>query len=266
MSKLIEMLNRIARGNDEPLGFGARAAMRTPPLALVCILPMAADPLVKAAIEGGADALILPTAGAGEALPRAVKNADGRPLGVTAHEGAISREDAEAFKGQGADFALTPPGKATLDLLSVDLGWIMRVDNSFAPEELAAMSTMDKVDAVAAAIAGPHRGGDMPETYTLQDMLRLAMVANLTRRPVLLPLQKPLLPENVSLVREAGAAGIIITPHVVEPSPDIMRETIAAFRQAIDRLPRVRPPRRRRDEALVPLVPQVPVVEEEEEI
>ena len=265
MSKLIDLLDRIVQGAEEPLGFGARNAARTPSMALVALLPGATEALVEAALKAGADALILPTAGAASILPMAVDKANGRPVGITAHEGIITREEAESFKAQGADFGLIHPGKATLAVMALDLGWIMRVDNSFAPEELAALGSLDQVGAMAAAIAMGRASTEGPATYTMQDMMRLAVMVRVTRRPVLLPLQKPLPPEYVSAVHDAGAAGIIITPHVVEPVPSSVADLTRALREAIDRLPRSRPLRRWREEGLVPVVPQVQPSDEEME-
>ncbi len=265
MSKLIDLLDRIAQRSDEPLGFGARNAGRVPTMALICLLPEAREDQVEAALQSGADAVLLPTTGAAGVLPRAVSLAQVRPLGVTAHEGAITGQEAEGFREQGADFCLIHPGQAALSVLNVDLGWIMRLDNSFPPEELVAVGSLEKVGAVAAAIAMGRALPDSPSTYTVQDMMRLAAMVRLTRRPVLLALQKPLPAECVSMVREAGATGIIATPHVLESGPAAVAQITRSLRQAIDGLPRVRGGAKRRGEGVVAMVPRLPALEEAQE-
>lgn len=256
MSNFTQMLERIAGRNQPGLGFGPRAAARTSAMALVCLLPRATDAVVEAAIGAGADALILPANGAAPVLEATLKKAAGRPVGVTAHEGLLTRAVVEQLKGMGADFVLIPPARATLDLLELDMGWVMRVDNGFEPEELATFSMFEKVDAVAAAIAMPSRNQqEEDDGYSFHELMRVALVAMSSRRPVLLPLQKHLLPSQVGLARDAGATGLIITPHIVDQTPKAMSETTAAYRKAVDALPRKRPARH--GERLAPIVPHV---------
>ena len=61
MSKLIEKLEQIAEGRVQPLGFSAAPARaKISPMLLVASVPPGEEAKIALAVEGGAEALLLP--------------------------------------------------------------------------------------------------------------------------------------------------------------------------------------------------------------
>jgi len=166
MATLVELLRRATGHGDEQVGFvGAKGGSRPAPLVLIAALPALDAALVQAAVEGGADALVLRPDTIGDHLQEAVAKADGRPWGLrlarqapisgesnrTAEQASLSAEMGRVV-GMGCDFVIMDAHEAAATSLSTAMGHVVTVTPTIPPDLLAALSTVPSIDAVEAAV------------------------------------------------------------------------------------------------------------------
>jgi hypothetical protein len=260
MSKFVELLRQAARGGESSMGFGLtrKAAAQRSAMPLAVALPRNDDTLARAALEAGAAALVLPpNAPGGETI---MKLAGERPCGAFA-EDRLTLAALAALAETGFDFIVLYAHHAPADLQAVNMGRIIAVDHTCDERLIATLNVLD-VDAVLAAILPPAEQG---QPLTFQAVMRYRLLADLVRKPLILPAQAALRPEDVATLWHAGAEALLLSGPVLGENAASLRTTIAAFRQAIAALPRTRRFRRAEEERVVLPITTPAALEEEEQ-
>lgn len=219
--------------------------------ALLVSLPRNDVELGKAALDAGADGLKvhinlrhhasgLDTGSLEDEAPRLAQIiALGAPVGIVpgAGETVASPEDMRRLDAMGIDF---------FDLYADDMpAWMLRMDDT-------AMSVMvafgahcwpwglvedvqgeSRPDMIEASII-EHEGYGGP--LTAADVSAYAEIASRSGLPVIVPTQRAIRPEEVGVLRDAGAAGVLIGAIVTGTDPEPLAQATAQFRQAVDAL------------------------------
>jgi len=260
MSKFVELLRQAARGGESGMGFGlARQAVspRTK-MPLAVALPSQDGALARAALEAGAAALVLPpNATSGETI---LKLAGERPCGVFA-EDRLTPADLAALAETGFDFVVLYAHHAPADLQAVKIGRVIAVDHTYDERLIATINVLD-VDAVLAAVLPPAEQG---QPLTFQSVMRYRLLADLVRKPLIVPAQAALRPEDVATLWHAGAEALLLSGPILGENAASLRTAITAFRQAIAALPRARRFRRAEEERVVLPITTPAALEEEEQ-
>src|SRR4030042_5177301 len=105
MSKFIEKLKRVSEGEAQPLGFGIRAATRTPQMVLGAIVAKDDIGIVAGAFEKGADVLLISMPSVTEGLSelgRVSQLAADVPWGVWLE--SMTPEEVKQVRETGCDF------------------------------------------------------------------------------------------------------------------------------------------------------------------
>ena len=243
-SKLVDRLRQIARGPVAPIGFGRATEVRVPALALIVSLARNDVELAKAALNGGADAVLLhlnqerPEAGVkfgildveSETL-RAVAGASGdKPWGVDLGEGPATADEAKGLVELGADFISARAASASASLLIAEgLARVISVGRDLSPYLVRIIGEMP-IEVVEVSLLDTNRS----QPLTILDVMRYRQIVDLTRQSVVVRTQGIIKPDDVRALREAGVLGLILDIATVGSDPAAVEGTTRAFRQAID--------------------------------
>jgi hypothetical protein len=110
---------------------------------------------------------------------------------------------------------------------------IISIGPGYILEQVKALSEFDAITAIIAALT-PNQGAGMQ--LTLLDITTLKLISRLSTKPIYLPTQRMVRKEDLSLVREQGCNGILLTSTVYGDNADTCKEQIATFRGEIDKL------------------------------
>lgn len=254
MSKLIDALCEMDRIAPQPMGFRtARSVAAKPRLLLITCLPEpeAVDRLAE--ITSGADAVLLTKVSSGARNLRKISEALTVPWGLSLPD--IGKKGIEPIIEAGCDFLVFPPESSALALPKdggeSKVGRILQVESTFDENLLRVINEL-VIDAVYIS--------DVLEIgafLTWQHIMLLQRFGLIVSKPILIRAPEDIGAEGLQLLWETGMDGV-----VVECGPGLK-----ALRESIDKL--TLPARkRRRAEALVPLVKEEaaePELEEEEE-
>ena len=237
MSKLLEKLEHISKGNSKPLGFAAAAAK--PKLANMVIIA-ALDDNDKAAITTAkeyADAILVNSLDSKNTASKS-----GLPWGAPISELA-------AIKECGCDFILLNTQDSPIALLQEEkLCRIIEID-PVMPDGLIRAVNQLPVD--IALIAGDT-------SISMKRLLACQHIANLVGKYLILriPLDTP--KEEVRELWEIGVTGVVV------PVTGDAKKRLAALRQAVDALPASRRRRISKTSATIPQITPAEPTEDEE--
>jgi len=259
MSKFIDKLNRLSRGETQPIGFRAREpASPKPKIQLVAILAQeSAESLTGHVV--GADAgllrIVKPSTGV-EALPKLSQALPDIPWGGWLQGKGLG--GLKQLSKAGCDFIVFPATDTPLTLIeNKEAGRILEVEASLSEGLLRAVNELP-IDAVLVA-------SEQKEGYSLtwQHLMLFQRFAGLLTKPLLVSIPAKVTGSELQALWEAGVSGI-----VVEISPEQPQDSLSKLRQVIDKLEFSLPRRREKVEALLPRLrgeTSTPVPEEEEE-
>jgi hypothetical protein len=216
---------------------------------LVVSLPANKLDLAKAALAGGAQALKVHmnvwhrasgnTFGDFNAnrnfMEDLIKLSGDTPVGLVpgGEDAFISPEELRALEAMGLDFFSAYSHHLPVFMLKSRLSKMVALDYTYTQNTLDAVRDAP-IDVLEASIMGGDQYGK-PLRYA--DILRYADAAGKTKKPVLIPTQKKILPEETPALFEAGCRAIMIGAVVMgEGSPGECEKAAAAFRRAIDAL------------------------------
>lgn len=226
MSRLLDKLEQISKGNSKPMGFAAMAA-KSKLAGMVIIAAVDDNDKAAAAAEEYADAVLLKSL--------AVKNAaskDGLPWGAPAGEPS-------EIKGSGCDFILIDTDKSPIDLLQEEkLCRIIEIDPALSDGQIRAAGQLP-VDIVLIA------GG---EAISMKRLLTCQHIANLVGRYLMVRVPPDISAAELREIWEIGIMGIIV------PVKGDARKELSALRQAVDALPASRRKRGPRASATLPSI------------
>ncbi len=232
MSKLRDRIRRTFQRRPGPLGFAPRNRQADEHRYVIVIAEVAGAAAASAAAEAGADALLHSAGLDGIA---AVSEAAG-DLPVGARLEAAAGGDADALIEAGADFLVFDDAQTeAAALLRDDLGHVALLgDADASEEELRLLQPLD----LDALLVPPSAGA-----LSVRDQLRTRRIAELTRKPLIVPVAAGVSTEELRIWRDAGAP-------VALAGGDAggLEAVIAAARE-------VPAPRERREERPDPLLP-----------
>ena len=239
MSKLSDSIRKALRLETAPLGFRAMARERTRSLVVVVRLDDADPKKIAAAVEKGADIILLRLAKAGEKEAKEAVEAAGEiPCGVWPE--VVDGEDASRLTAAGIDYLVLGAEKTPAPvLLEEKVGYVLVLEGELSDIHLR---TVDLLPLDAVLI--PQGVGPL----TVRAQMELRRIAGLTRKPVMLPVSPQITGAELECLRESGVALLLI-----DGGEKGALEALPALRQAIEALPA---PRRRREERMGAVLPQ----------
>jgi len=259
MSKFIDKLNQLSRGETQPIGFRAREpASPKPKIQLVASLAQeSAESLTGHLV--GADAgllkIVKPSTGI-EALQKLSQALPDIPWGgwlQSSGQGGIKQ-----LTKAGCDFIIFPATNTPLTLIeNKEAGRILEVEASIGEGLLRAINELP----VGAVLVDSEQKEGRPLTW--QDLMLFQRFADLLTKPLLAFIPAKVTGGELQALWEAGVSGVVI-----EISPEQPQDSLKKLRQVIDKLEFSLPRRREKVEALLPRIrgePSTTIPEEEEE-
>jgi hypothetical protein len=228
MGKLSDRVRKAAKAEPAPFGFAA-AARRPTAATLLTIVRLSPSEGAKAAdaAKAGADAVIF----AGDAGK--LKDAGEAVLGAAPDK--TDRKSVAALRDAGADFVVLSHESLAEAMLEEKIGFVLdlRSDLEDTPLRLLADLTLDAV--VVPAPKSP---------VTIERLLELRRISALARAPLLVEDDGTADASLLQLLRESGAAGVIVAASAISK--------LGALRERIAALPTRGKRREEHAEALVP--------------
>jgi hypothetical protein len=198
----------------------------------------------KAAAESGADALILhlnesPTQGARfgglEIEEDSIKeclDTTNIPIGLSIGDArALTVEDWERCVSLGFAFVnMYAHHMPTFVWKDERLAKVGSLGPGYILEQIKAISEFKEFDAFVASFTAVQGFGS---NLNVLDITTLKLITSIVKKPVLLPTQRLIRKEDVSLIRSLSIRGLILTSIVYGSSVETLGETIQDFKTAI---------------------------------
>lgn len=217
-------------------------------MSLLVSLPANSPELARAAVEAGADALKVhinvnhrasgthfgSLAEEAEALTAIREVAGGRPLGVVAGDHAnLPAAEVMGAVGLGFDTISMYAHHLPASWLTIPgANFMVAPDYSYSQAEIEALADLP-VQLVEASVIHPDGYG---QPLTTRDLMKYRQITTWVPKPIVVPSQRRLVPEDVPLLHEAGVRGIMIGAIVTGKEARSLYEATNAFRKAVDRL------------------------------
>jgi len=218
---------------------------------LVVSLPSNDLALVKAAMEGGADAVKVHcnvwhrasghTYGSytenREFIRQLIALCGDVPVGLMpgTSEAFITEAECRELEEMGLSYVSAYSHHLPCFMMeSEKLTNAVAIDPAYSDSTLEAVRASDIEVLEASIVPGEDYGKDL----FYSDILRYAGIAQKTGKPCVIPTQKKIKPSEVKHLYKAGCKAIMIGAVVLgkEPAPEKVREITAAFRAAVDAL------------------------------
>ena len=259
MSRLIDRLERLSEGRDQPLGFGtAVSRVKSLPVLVVASVPVEnVNPAVIAQIEG-VDAILIKVEHHKKKTESLIK-LNSKKLdftwGVLAE--TITREESQQLVENGCDFVIFAPDETPAAMLREDrIGKILQIDTCLS-EDLARAIRHLSVDAV---FLMPASKDEYP--LTVHQLMIYARLAAGAGKHLLAYIPGGITDEDLESLWELGVRGVVVD---IMPG-DNAEQKLAQVMKAIEKLPRTRKKHREKSRATLPLPsPSTNSVTEEEE-
>jgi putative N-acetylmannosamine-6-phosphate epimerase len=113
-----------------------------------------------------------------------------------------------------------------------NMGMMLAVNQSYSPAQVASLEEIG-VDIFEATLLTQDEYG-MP--LNMRDITLYHNLARSTEKPVIVPTQKKICPEEVGILKKIGVSGIVIGAVVTDKTPEGVYNVTKAFREAIDRM------------------------------
>ncbi len=259
MSKFIDKLNKLSRGEPQPIGFVARQPVSLKPkIQLVAVLAEGnVKPLTDYITGADAGLLCVSKLSSGvKALEKISQAHSDIPWGVWLQDDGLG--EIKQMDKVSCDFVVFPAISTPLAILQNDeVGKILEVETSLSEGLLRAVNELP-VDAVF--IAGERRENFF---LTWQHLMLFRRFAELSAKPLLVSVPLGVTASELQALWEAGVDSV-----VVELSAEQSRDRLKELREVIDELAF---PSQRRRESVKPLLSRiseetgVATTEEEEE-
>jgi hypothetical protein len=242
MSKLLERLDRIAKGTAPALGFVPQGNREpVPPLVLLAWLVGKNQRHNSSLAKAGLDAIVLVDGPVGtDGVAQQLKSLDGAVWGLAVEESG--QESLQAYKDKGCDFVVFGIDGTRVGVLEEgQCARILRIPADLPEPQLRGLEDLP-VDIVIMRKPAPEG------FLSLAHLLSISNVRSATSRYLLLEWDTALTTWELEQLRDIGVDGLVI---IVEESRS---QTIKALRQRIDALPRRKPRGEQRSVALLPRV------------
>ena len=107
---------------------------------------------------------------------------------------------------------------------------VISIGPGYVFEQIKSISASIETSALMAAVT-PAQGVGLP--LTLLDLTTLGLITSLSEKPVMMPTQRAIRPEDIALIQKQNCKGIVISSTVYGESPDGCREQIELFRKKL---------------------------------
>lgn len=207
-------------------------------MTIIVNVPENTTELAEAAIDGGADALLLHIqkeefTQQKKELASIVKNTD-LPVGIAAGwEEHLGKKRMNEILALGFDFFNIGLEYLSPTVMAVDTtSKILSLNSRFTLDEVVELSK-SKFEAMDAAIIPSSGMGKELIIGDLQNYISIVLSAGI---PVIVPTQRSIRPSEVAIVADTGARGMILTPVVTGTSVKHVKQNTQEFRVAVDDL------------------------------
>jgi hypothetical protein len=242
MSKLANLLRRIARSDPAPLGFAAMAGRTKNPEMLIAVAIHDLDQATaEAAAKGGANFLLLNSGDLDKDGEKIQTITSGLEIPCGLRMTTSSPDAGATARAAGLDYLVIEgddtPASA---LLEEEVGYVLTVSNEASDTLLRILESMP-FDAII--------GGAVQHPFTIRRQLELRRMSGFAHKPLLLEAGEDLNSQELECLRDSGVAALLL-------QGDSMPHRIASARSAIESM---RPRRRRRDDrgSATPVLPSV---------
>jgi hypothetical protein len=261
MSKLVDKLERVSEGRDQPLGFGAAInRTKTLPMAIIGSIPEGKTELAAAAKEANVDAILITVESPQKINDAVAQLKDGNvdiPRGIALD--TVTKEDMEKLVEAGCDFIVFSPTNTPANVLNEErIGKVLRVDPSM-DDNLAKSIGRLSVDAI---LLGPLGEGEYP--LTVNGLMLYERLAAWSGKHILAAVPPGLPVEDIESFWGIGARGLVVDLALKDP-----RQRLVEVKEAIGKLPARKKRPERRISASLPILggssAEVPPDEEDDE-
>jgi len=254
MNAALGALPNIASNHDNTYGSEERddrmsdfrQLFQSSKMVLIASLPANRWELVQAAVEGGADAVKMHINVAHRAsgtqfgtldenmdvLTRTVHGTS-VPVGIVPGDAVekVRKEDIVRLAQIGVGFVSLYAHHTPAWLLEERrLAKMIAVDGSYSNDRVSDLLHLD-FDVLEASCVHPDQYGKPLNT---SDLAAYAGLSRLSSKPVVVPTQKRILPEDLGALKKTGVKGLMVGAVVAGTSPDTFHEAIVQFRKTID--------------------------------
>jgi hypothetical protein len=220
MSKFITKLERIWKGKAQPIGFGVQAKAKSPPMAVIAIIPQGEPQRAALAVETGVDALLIPIETLneqGKALSQVISAAGNIPWGVWIK--GVSKGDIKWLIERGCDFLVFSADEVPAVLLVEEgIGKVLEVEPSLS-DSLVRTIALLPIDAVLLTENEP---------LTIRRLMDYERLASLGNKPLLLALPSRISEGDLEGLWEAGVRGVVVRAE---------QQILSQVKEAIQALP-----------------------------
>ncbi len=243
VSRLVDRLQRVSDGAPQPMGFAPAARPeRAPPLVLIAYISKPSDKITSAAVENGAEFVVVPFGASGRTKPSSPAGIGEAPWGIRA--GVLSETAHGQLKEAGCDFVVVDATETPVRLLGdEDVSVVATVPAGTEDRVLRAVDCLPCDVVWVDAAPG--------ETLTLGAMVEYSAIATGVGQNLLVPASASWGKGELEQLRDAGFAGIVVTVGTVDEAR-ALKDVLEAIRQVPNRS-------RRRDERIGARVPQLSV-------
>ena len=240
MSKFLDRMEQISRGAPAPLGFGVARPEKVPGMALVGLITSDYSTGVSAVAELAPDAALV-AGGPGQTSISELAQPLGSKLPWGVRATSITQEEAQAYQESGCDLLAFPlEGTPVAAVATDEIARILCVDPDMEEREFRAIMTLP-VDVLLLSMSG-HSG-----PWTLSE---LAAVGSVSRRAgdkyILVEVSQPPDGKELEALRDIGVHGLVVDVGQVSA------EALAGLKKGLLEMPRQRPGRRTRRDAILP--------------
>ena len=230
MSKLRDRLERAASGPARPLGFSAGSRDVIPALTIIASFTKPTGKSLKAAIDAGAEFILVDGASAVKSPP---KTGD-VPWGAFVE--VLQEEDFAALREAGCDFLVVTPGETSIGLLNDDsIAFLVFVP---ADTDERRLRGIDRLQFMGSFISDVERS----ENLTVRQALEYAAAASHLTGHLLARVSLSWGAGAMEQLRDMGFGGVVVTVKDARQATEI-----ADLREAVMAVPSQ--PRRRRSRA-----------------
>ncbi|WHY61484.1 hypothetical protein [Cytobacillus firmus] len=106
------------------------------------------------------------------------------------------------------------------------------ISSDYDIEKMGQLRSLDITALEASIVPGEEYGSPL----TFKDILAYKFLAEKVDVPVLIPSQRKLVPDDISLLSQAGVKGIMLGAVVTAHTADSIKSSVADFRNAIDKI------------------------------
>jgi hypothetical protein len=233
----MENLETVVRGLSKVLN-----TMESP---LVAILPQNNEDYAHAAIDGGADAIIIGIDKTESSFPglfgsfdlqedaiSSILSTSSVPVGISIGDsrpltpGSWERVASRPFGFVNMYAHHMPP----FVLQDERVEKLVTIGSGYMVEQIRSMSEMPQVSAFEAAIVSPQ---GRTQVFSVLDLATLRMISKLSSKPMILRAQKRLEGSDIKTVISEGLKGIALDPSALEAGVEAYKDAMTCYSKAL---------------------------------